>query len=65
MLQDLETSEELATKLNALFPEDQIYRQVCGRHHLRTGHLHSHFLVKPVQQMKYAASSKMPCIHLK
>lgn len=28
MLQDLESSEDLATKLNALFPEDQIYRCV-------------------------------------
>ena len=28
MLQDLESSEELATKLNALFPEDQIYRSL-------------------------------------
>lgn len=27
-LQDLESSEELAQKLNSLFPEDQIYRQV-------------------------------------
>lgn len=26
-LQDLETSEDLAQKLNALFPEEQIYRQ--------------------------------------
>ena len=33
-LQDLETSEDLAQKLNALFPEDQIYRQALEALHL-------------------------------
>lgn len=62
VLQDLESSEDLAQKLNALFPEDQIYRcalsstdiyaALCNLHHSSSSHTHAWLPWRPASLKK-------------